>query len=161
MKRILAFGSLLLCVPFAAMAQDKPTAAEVRKVIDYYYMGKGKGVIPMEYKLCQQVSEKGDNKNNCEIELPAGKIPKGQEAYLWMKFLVPAEDQAKILLQFSRNKLVRDTSNVSLSGATRYRTWKKIPTDTTGDWSINIVEEMDSGDHTIGQLEFSVVEATQ
>lgn len=161
MKRTLAIGSLFLCLPLLALAQDKPTAAEVRKVIDYYYQGKGKGVIPMEYKLCQQISEQGENKNNCEIEIPAGKIPKGQDAYVWMKFLVPAEDQAKILLQFSRNNLVRDTSNVSLTGATRYRTWKKLPTDTAGDWSINIIEEMDNGDQNIGKLQFSVVEATQ
>ena len=161
MKRILAIGPLLLCLPFGAMAQEKPTAAEVRKVIDYYYQGKGKGVVPMEYKLCQQIAEQGVNKNNCEVEIPGGKVKKGEDAYVWMKFLVPADDQAKILLQFSRDKLVRDTSNVTLTGATRYRTWKKLPTDTPGEWRINIVEEMSNGDEQIGQLEFSVVEGSQ
>ncbi|MDX1431215.1 MAG: hypothetical protein R3286_02080 [Gammaproteobacteria bacterium] len=161
MRRIIAIGSLLLCVPFSTLAQDKPTPAEVRKVIDYYYEGKGKGVIPMEYKLCQQIAEQGANKNDCEVEIPAGKIKKGEDAYVWMKFLVPAEDQAKILLQFSRDNLVRDTSNVSLTGATRYRTWKKLPTDRVGEWSINIVEEMPTGDAAIGKLDFSVVEARQ
>jgi hypothetical protein len=79
--------------------------------------------------------------------------------YLWMNFLVPAGDQAKILLQYSRKDKVRETSNVSLAGATRYRTWKKIPTATAGDWEVDIVQELDSSDLDMGQLKFSVVEA--
>lgn len=150
-----------LCAPLAAVAQDKPTPEEARKVINYYFNGKGHGVIPMEYKLCKEVAQKGEMKNECVTEISNKKVAKGEEAYLWMNFLVPAGEESKILLQYSRKNMVRDTSSVSLGGATRYRIWKKIPTSTTGDWKVSLIQEMDNSDVKIGQVEFSVVEAGQ
>ena len=151
----------LICTPVLAMAQDKPTPQEARKVIDYYFNGKGQGVVPMEYKLCKEVAVKGDMKNECISEISGNKVGKGEEVYLWMNFLVPAGEESKILVQYTRNDLVRDTSNVTLGGATRYRTWMKIPTNTAGSWKAKMVQEMDSADMKIGELEFSVVEAPQ
>lgn len=158
---IRALAVVTLCSPLAAMSQDKPTPEEARKVINYYFNGKGQGVVPMEYKLCKQVSLKGEMKNECISEVSGNTIAKGEEAYLWMNFLVPAGEDSKILLQYTRNNKVRDTSNVSLGGATRYRTWKKIPTNTAGDWKVNVVQELDNADIDIGQLTFTVVEASQ
>lgn len=151
----------LICTPMLTMAQDKPTPQEARKVIDYYFNGKGQGVVPMEYKLCKEVALEGDMKNECVKEIADEKIAKGEEVYLWMNFLVPAGEESKILVQYSRNNQVRDTSNLKLGGATRYRTWKKIPTDTAGSWKVKMLQEMDSSDVNIGQLEFSVIEASQ
>ena len=156
---ILAVASL--CVPFAALSEDKPTPEEARKVINYYFNGKGQGVIPMEYKLCKEISQKGDMKNECITEISDKKIAKGEEAYIWMNFLVPAGDESKILLQYSRKDMVRNTSNVSLGGATRFRTWKKIPSGTAGDWKVSLIQELDNADVDIGQVEFSVVDASQ
>ena len=156
---ILAVASL--CVPFAALSEDKPTPEEARKVINYYFNGKGQGVIPMEYKLCKEISQKGDMKNECITEISDKKIAKGEEAYIWMNFLVPAGDESKILLQYSRKNMVRNTSNVSLGGATRFRTWKKIPTGTAGDWKLSLTQELDNADVDIGQVEFSVIDASQ
>ena len=148
----------LIALSGFAIAQEKPTSEEARKVIDYYFHGKGKGVVPMEYKFCQEVSLKGENKNECVSEISANSVKKGQEAYLWMNFLVPAGEEAKILLQYSRNNMVRDTSNVSLGGATRYRTWKRIPTSTPGDWKVRLIQEMSDADVEVGQLQYSVVD---
>ena len=156
---ILAVASL--CVPFAALSEDKPTPEEARKVINYYFNGKGQGVIPMEYKLCKEISQKGDMKNECIAEISDKKIAKGEEAYIWMNFLVPAGDESRILLQYSRKNMVRNTANVSMGGATRFRTWKKIPTGTTGDWKVSLIQELDNADVDIGQVEFSVIDASQ
>ena len=100
-------------------------------------------------------------KNECISEITNKKIAKGEEVYLWMNFLVPAGEESKILLQYSRKNKVRNTSNVSLGGATRFRTWKKIPTSTTGDWKISLIQELESADVDVGQLEFSVIDASQ
>lgn len=158
---IIALTVTLLCGPLAAAAQDKPTPEEARKVINYYFNGKGQGVVPMEFKLCKEISQKGETKNECISEIADKKIAKGEEAYLWMNFLVPAGEESKILLQYSRKNMVRDTSNVSLGGATRFRTWKKIPTATAGDWKVSLVQELDNSDVDIGQVEFSVIDASQ
>lgn len=150
-----------LSAPLAALAQDKPTPEEARKVVNYYFNGKGQGVVPMEFKLCKEISLKGETKNECVSEISDKKLMKGEEAYLWMNFLVPAGEESKILLQYSRKNMVRDTSNVSLGGATRFRTWKKIPTTTAGDWKVSLVQEMENADVNIGQMEFSVVDTSQ
>lgn len=151
----------LLVAPVLAMAQEKPTPQEARKVISYYFNGKGHGVVPMEYKLCKEVALKGEMKNECIKEASSKSIAKGEEVYLWMNFLVPAGEESKILVQYSRNNEVRDTSNLTLGGAKRYRTWKKIPTNTTGDWKVKMLQELGNSDIDIGQLEFSVVDAAQ
>ena len=151
----------LVCTPLLAFAQDKPTPQEARKVIDYYFNGKGKGVVPMEIKLCKEVALKGEMKNECVKEVSNKKVAKGEDVYLWMNFLVPAGEESKILVQYSRNDLVRDTTNVTLGGATRYRTWMKIPTSTTGSWKAKMLQEMENADMSIGEVEFSVVEASQ
>ncbi len=150
-----------LCGPLTTMAQGKPSPEEARKVINYYFNGKGQGVIPMEYKLCKEISKKGDAKNECVAEISKKTIAKGEEVYLWMNFLVPAGEESKILLQYSRKDKVRNTSNISLGGATRFRTWKKIPTTTTGNWKVTVVQELDNSDMDIGQLEFSVIDVAQ
>jgi hypothetical protein len=162
MKKLLyALVMASLGAPMGAIAQDKPTPEEARKVISYYFTGKGKGVIPMEYKLCKKILTKGEMKNECASEISDKKVAKGEEAYLWMNFLVPIGEQSRILLQYSRKDKVRDTSNIMLAGATRYRTWKKIPTATAGKWKVKVIQELDNADLEIGQLEFSVVEAAQ
>ena len=64
MKRIIcALAVTALFGPLTAMAQEKPTPEEARKVINYYFNGKGQGVIPMAYKLCKEISQKGEMKN--------------------------------------------------------------------------------------------------
>lgn len=162
MKTILyTLAISVLGTPLAAVAQDKPTPEETRRVINYYFNGKGQGVIPMEFKLCKEISLKGDMKNECVSEIPNKKIMKGEEAYLWMNFLVPAGEESKILVQYSRKNKVRNTSNLSLAGATRFRTWKKIPTTTAGKWKVQLIQEMDNSDVDIGKIEFSVVDAGQ
>ncbi len=76
-----------------------------------------------------------------------------------MNLLVPAGDKAEILLQFKRKEKVRKVLPISLSGSPRYRTWKKLATDKSGDWKVSIVQEMEERDLDLGELEFSVVEA--
>lgn len=162
MKTIIAaLAATSICVSFTALAQDKPTPAEARKVINYYFNGKGQGAIPMEYKLCKEIAQQGEMKNECVAEIADKKVAKGEDAYLWMNFLVPAGEESKILVQYTRNAKVRNTSNITLGGATRFRTWKKVPTGTAGDWEINMIQELENGDMDIGGMKFTVVEASQ
>jgi hypothetical protein len=55
MMKIGLLVCLLVCLPAIVLAQDKPTPAETQKVIQYYYQGKGQGVILMAHKLCAQI----------------------------------------------------------------------------------------------------------
>ncbi len=158
---ICALAVTLLCGPLAAISQDKPTPEEAHKVINYYFNGKGQGVIPIEYMICKEISKKGETKNECVTEIPNKTVAKGEEVYLWMNFLVPVGEKSKILLQYSRKSKVRNTSTVTLSGSTRFRIWKKIPTTTTGNWKVTMIQEQDNADIDIGHLEFFVRDISQ
>lgn len=160
-KFIYALAVSLIAMPGFILAQDKPTPAEAKKVVDYYFNGKGQGVVPIEYKFCKEVALKGENQNECVSEIPGKTVKQGDEAYLWMNFVVPTGEEPKILLQYFRDNMVRDTDNVSLRGAVRYRTWMRIPTTTMGDWKVRLFQEMADTDLAIGEIEYSVSGAGQ
>ncbi len=149
----------LLLAAHTAAAQDRPTPTEALKVIDYYYNGQGSGAVLMDRYLCQQVGKEGDSKNECLDKSVAGPIPANQEVYLWMNYLVPVNDQADIIINFSRQGKVRRTARVKLAGATRYRIWKKIPTDKAGQWTVSIIQELENKDLEVGTLKYEVAES--
>jgi hypothetical protein len=161
MMKIGLLVCLLLWLPSIIMAQEKPTSEEAKKVIDYYYQGKGQGAILMAHKLCAHLYEEGPLKYECQEEITGGQIQKDQEVFLWMNYLVPAGDKTEIIIQFKRNNKVRRVLDFELPGALRYRTWKKIPTDKIGDWQVGIIQEMEDADLNLGELQYSVTEANQ
>ncbi len=100
MKHVGMLSLVLLCLPALGLAQVKPTPEEAKKVVDYYFTGKGQGVILMDYKLCQQVPKKGEGRYECKQAITGWEVRKGQQVLLWMNFLVPAKSKVKLLLQF-------------------------------------------------------------
>jgi len=148
----------LLWLPASILAQEKPAGAEAKKVVNYYYQGKGQGAILMAHKLCSQIYEEGPLKYECQEEITGGQIQKDREVYLWMNYLVPTGDTADIIIQYKRNNKVRSVSNFELPASLRYRIWKKIPTDKIGDWQVNIIQEMQDSDLNLGSLQYKVTE---
>lgn len=152
---------LLLCLPVIILAQEKPTPAETQKVIQYYYQGIGQGAVLTAHKICAKIYEEGPLKFECQEEIAGGQVQKNQEVFLWMNYLVPTRDKADIIIHFKRNNKVRSVSNFELPGSLRYRIWKKIPTDKIGDWQIGIIQELQDADLNLGELQYSVTEASQ
>ena len=64
-----------------------------------------------------------------------------------------------IIINFSRQGQVRSTARVKLAGATRYRIWKKVPTDKAGQWNVSIIQELQDKDLEIGTLQYGVAES--
>ena len=161
MKQLSIVLTVLLLAFGMAWAEEKPTPDEARKVIDYYYGGKGKGAILMDISICEKVGqEEGPDKNECLDSVNPGQIQLGQELHLWMNFLVPLNDTADIIIAFSRKGKVRRTANIKLGGATRYRTWKRIPTDKAGQWTVSILQELEDQDLELGSMQFTVTALT-
>ena len=151
----------LLWLPSILLAQEKPAAVEAKKVVDYFYQGKGQGAILMAHKLCAQVYEEGPLKYECQEEITGGQIQKDREVFLWMNYFVPTGDTADIIIHFKRNNKVRSVSSFALPGSLRYRIWKKIPTDKIGDWQVEIIQELEDADLNLGDLQYAVTEANQ
>ncbi len=159
MKKLCIIVMAVMGLPLIAWAADRPAPQQALDVVDYYFNGKGQGAVLMEYSICSEVAPEGEDKNECRKPSDAMAIPLGEETFLWMNFLVPADDQASILVSFSRNERVRKTADVRLKGAIRYRTWKNIPTDKPGKWTVTIVQEMPDRDMALGTLEYTVTES--
>ena len=158
MIKIGLLACLLLWLPASILAQEKPAAAETKKVVDYYYQGKGQGAILMAHKLCTKIYEEGSLKYECQEEITGGQIQKDREVYLWMNYLVPTGDTADIIIQYKRNNKVRSVSDFELPASLRYRIWKTIPTDKIGDWQVGIIQEMQDSDLNLGSLQYKVAE---
>lgn len=162
MKRLSIVLMVSLLSFSMAWAGEKPTSDEARKVIDYYFHGKGNGAILMDLSICEKVGlEEGPDKNECLDSVNPGQIQLGDELHLWMNFLVPLNDNADIILAFSRKGKVRRTANIKLAGATRYRTWKRIPTGKAGQWTVTILQELEDQDLELGKMQFTVTAASQ
>ncbi len=158
MKKVFILSILLAYLPTMSFAQDKPSSDEVRKVVQYYFNGKGQGAILMDFNLCQIIHKEGARKNECKLGIANKKIKKGQEVFLWLNFLVPVGDEAEVLLEYKRKEKVRKIQNISIPKSFRYRTWRKIPTNKSGNWTINIFQEADDKDLDLGSLKYSVVD---
>ncbi len=161
MKYLLVWLTVIISIAGPVAAQERPSAEEARKVITYYYDGKGSGAILMDHVLCQEVGQEGPEKNQCISDNDPGQVAQGQELFVWMSFLVPSEDKADIIVTFSRKGKVRRTASVKLSGATRFRTWKKIPTDKAGSWLVSVMQELEDKDLELGSFQYEVIETTQ
>jgi hypothetical protein len=156
MKNSIFVWLLILCLPCGAMALDKPTAAEADKVVQYYFNAKDESAILMDHKLCTKIAEDGPMKNQCMADIPGNIVTKGQEVYYWLNFLIPYNQTADFLLSFERNQRIRKTIDFSMTGAFRFRTWRKIPTDKPGKWTINIIQEIGDTDLELGTLDYTV-----
>ena len=161
MKYLLVLLSAIFLITGPAIAQERPSPEEARKVITYYFDGKGRGAVLMDHVVCQEIGQEGPEKNQCISDIDPGQISQGQELYAWMSFLVPFEDMADIIVTFSRRGKVRRTSSIKLSGATRFRTWKKIPTHKPGQWLVSVIQEMEDKDLELGSFQYEVIEGVQ
>ena len=156
MKRIVLLLGLMALWPLAATAQERPSADDVRRVVDYYYRGQGQGVVLAQHFLCAEVSTEGTDKNECRLKHDSPVVNLGSEVLLWMNFLVPSGDDGDLLLLFSRQGRVRHTASITVKGAIRFRTWKKIPTDKAGDWTVTILQELGESDLELATLSYQV-----
>lgn len=144
---------MLGLAPILAMAGDKPTPEEAKKVLEYIYNGKGQAPVLVEAKLCRDVPKDGDNKGNCVDEI-TGPLKKGDVAYAWLLFMAPDGDEAKkATVQFEVGGATVATKNMSIPGQQRSRTWFKNTFNKPGTWKIKVMldggEELGSRDITV------------
>ena len=147
---------LIAFLPMLASALERPNALEVKKVIDFYKKGQGKGVILVETVLCKGVHRKGRNAKDPTDIVTTTSFKKGETVLLWMNFLVPERDRASIHFEYIRRNKVRKAEDVEIAGATRYRFWKRLPTAKAGTWEIVISQELNDKDIELSKITYTV-----
>lgn len=150
---------LIFCIPLLVSAQDRPSPEEARKVVNYYYKGQGQAAVLVDSALCTGIVKEGDNKNNPDGKIMDGSVNKGDEAYVWMQYLLPTDQEAAVTITYFQKGKPRKVHEVTVKGAFRYRVWKRLPTNKTGNWNIVIVQEMENGEEVeLGQIAYTVSE---
>ena len=155
--RIVLLGLMLCLTPVLALADAKPTPEEAKRVLDFFYHGKGLGPVLLESKVCRDIQREGDGKGDCAGDLSAQTIKKGDTVYLWMAYMVPSGDEAQnIIVQFENGGVTRSVKNLQVSGQLRNRTWLKATLDKVGPWKVKIVHDTGSSAVPLGSRDITV-----
>lgn len=170
----IAFAVMAIFVfisPGKPAAQSIPSADEAFRVINYYYHGKGLGVVLAESRICQDIHKHGAAKYDCKNEIiefgplkadgsppdVIHRVELGQSVYVWMSFLVPLGVEKEIYLEFNHGGETKRTSgHLSIKGALRYRTWSKFTPEETGDWEVKIFVDNEIVPELIGTFDLIV-----
>lgn len=155
--RIIILSLMLALTPALALADAKPAPEDVKRVLDYYYHGKGMGPVLLETKICREIQREGDEKSECAGDITAQTVKKGESIYLWMAFMVPLGDEPQnIIAQFENGGVTRMVKNLQVSGQLRNRTWLKITLDKVGPWKVKIVHDTGSSAIALGARDVTV-----
>lgn len=136
--------------------EDKPAPEEVKRVLNYYLHGK-MGPVLMETKLCRDIKQQGEDKNECAGDVTAQPLKKGEPVFLWMAYMVPAgEDTQNIVVLFDKGGVTRKVESLQVSSQLRNRSWLKISLDTIGPWKLRVLRDTGAGSESLGTLDVAV-----
>jgi len=140
MKTRYAIAAAWLVFAPALMAAAKPSADEVNKILEFYDNGYQLGPVIAEAKLCNDVSREGDEKNNCSSVIDGNSLSVNQNAYVWLKMIVPkGVSREKLIVQFNYNDVTRKVREVNVNAGFRFRTWTKFALDREGSWTVRVM----------------------
>ncbi|HEY5993863.1 MAG TPA: hypothetical protein VIU46_04595 [Gallionellaceae bacterium] len=152
----IVLGLMLGLAPVLSLAGDKPTPEEAKKVIDFNYHGKGKGVVLAQTKVCHDIQREGDDKNECTNEI-TGPVKKGEAVYIWLMFMAPdGQDSQSVSVQFEQNATSRAVKKVQVPGQLRSRSWLKYTFDKAGAWKIKVATDSGASPEALGELTINV-----
>lgn len=137
----------------AAAPPPAPTADEINKVLDYQDNGKDVGPILLKIVPCTKVdSAKGPTQFTC-IEPITGPVKKGTTVHAWVQFFCPKDGKYDdVTIQWQLDGSTRTTTDVSVSGLGRTRTWKASGLTKPGKWTIKVMR----GDKELGSANVTV-----
>lgn len=156
---IVVLSAALGLGPVLAAAGDKPSPEEARKVLDYYYHGKGMSPVLVETKICHDVQREGDEKNECAGDISGQPVKKGDSVYIWMAFMAPnGGDTQSAIVQLELNGVARWVRNVQVPGQLRARTWLKYTFEKAGNWKVKIAQDNGNSVDQLGTLDVNVAD---
>lgn len=135
----------------------KPAPDEVKRVLNYYFHGKGSGPVLMEAKLCRDIKREGADKNECAGDVTTQALKKGESVYLWMAYMVPeGEETQNIVVLFDKGGVTRNVESLQVSSQLRNRAWLKMSLDKVGPWKLRVVRDTGAGSESLGTLDVAV-----
>lgn len=133
--RYLAIALLCtFCVGTEALAEP-PDNASISLVVDYFYGPTDADPILYDARLCTKVDRKT---KKCVAEVGEGST-KGQTVELLTNWFAPKGSKYDdVRVEWIHEGELRKTSDITVSGALRYRTWKAKTLTKKGTWEIRV-----------------------
>lgn len=127
----------LLFVSSASFAAEPPTAAELKRFLDYEENGKDLGPVLLEAVACLKVdTTKGSPTAFTCVEPVTGPVKKGTVVHLWTLWFCPKGGKYEdITVQFSADGKPQAAQPVSIEGQGRTRNWKAQGMKSAGKWT--------------------------
>lgn len=145
MNRILPFV-LLSLFALPALAEEVPTAAEIKKVMDYFRTGQGKGPVLVDLVPCLKVDRPAPGKKKDCVEPAGEKVKKGTVVNAFTRWFVPQDDTYELTFEWLHEGKVVSTGTASVEGSFGYGTWKAKTLSRPGTWEVRIKR----GDEVLG-----------
>jgi hypothetical protein len=125
----------------AAAAPAAPSADEINRVLDYQDNGKDSGPVLLKIQPCNKVdTKKGSDTQFTCIEPITGNVKKGSTVNAWLQFFCPKGGKYEdVSLQWLLDGAVRTTTDVTVEGTGRTRTWKASTLSKPGKWTLKLV----------------------
>ena len=125
----------------AKPAGPAPAAEELKRAMDYYYNGKGRGPILVEFKTCLKIDNNKESPTHYEcVEPVSGPVKKGSLVHAWTLWFVPQGDKYDdVVIQFVFEGQIRSTQDIQLTDSFRSRTYRASPLSKAGKWEVKIV----------------------
>lgn len=126
----------------AAAAQPPPSADEIKRVMDYQDNGKDRGPALLDIVPCMKVDQtpKSPTQFTC-IEPVTGPVKKGTTVNAWVQFFCPKDGKYEDLkIQWLLGSEVRQTTDITISGLARTRTWRAHTPPKAGKWTIKVIQ---------------------
>ena len=140
MKRIVLLA--LICLSQVSLAVV-PTAKQAKSVTDYFFNGKSKGPMLLEFTPCLEVETRKDHKLKFECTKTAkATLKKGTKITAWTSWLVPKEGlYDDIMIQFVHDGMVRRTLDIKLNEGIRKRAYRSQVLSKKGTWEIRVLRK--------------------
>ncbi len=131
----------LLLSSAVSVAAEPPTAAELKRFLDYEENGKDLGPVLLDAVPCLKVdTTKGSPTAFTCIEPVTGPVKKGTVVHLWMLWFCPKGGKYEdITVQFAADGKPQTPQAVSVEGQGRTRSWKAQGMKTAGKWTAAVL----------------------
>ncbi|MER2567065.1 MAG: DUF2914 domain-containing protein [Myxococcaceae bacterium] len=128
--------------PAAPAGPPPPSADEIKRVMDYQDNGKDRGPALLDVVACLKVDQtKGSPTIFTCIEPVTGPVKKATTVNAWIQFFCPKGGKYEDLkVQWLLGNEVRQTTDFTVEGLARTRTWRAHTPPKPGKWTIKIVQ---------------------
>jgi hypothetical protein len=153
MNRGRLVAALSVAVSLAAFADDAdagtpgaeaappPPADEIKRVLDYQDNGKDRGPALLDLVACLKVdgTKNAPTSFTC-VEPIKGPVKKGTTVNAWTQWFCPRGGKYEdVSFQWVHEGQVRSTTDLTIEGLARTRTWRAQTLNKPGKWQVKVL----------------------